>query len=152
MTTLPMTPKILPPHYFLFALMGIGLTGIFLPGQTLPVTVRWSGVPLILAGIGLALAGSRLFAKVGTNIVPLTRSSMLVTSGVFSVSRNPMYLGMTVALSGAALLTQSLLAGLIVIAFFLLIRQQFVLKEEILLTATFGSKYTDWQQRVRRWI
>lgn len=118
MTMLPMTPKILPPHYFLFALIGIGLTGTFLPSQTLPIAVRWSGVPLILAGFGLALAGARLFAKVGTNIVPLTRSSTLVTSGVFRASRNPMYLGMTAALSGAALLMQSLWARLLVIAFF----------------------------------
>lgn len=59
---------------------------------------------------------------------------------------------MIAVLGGTALLMQSLWAGLIVVAFFLLIRQQFVLKEEMLLTATFGSSYTEWQKRVRRWI
>jgi protein-S-isoprenylcysteine O-methyltransferase Ste14 len=152
MTTLPTTPRILPPQYFLFSLIGIVLVGIFLPAHPLPVIVRWTGIPLILAGLGIAIAGSRLFARAGTNIIPLTRSSTLVTSGVFRCSRNPMYLGMTAVLGGTALVMQSLWAGPIVVAFFLLIRQQFVLKEEILLTATFGSSYTDWQKRVRRWI
>ena len=152
MATLPTTPRILPPQYFLFSLIGIGLVGILLPAHPLPEVVRWTGSPLILAGLGIAIAGSRLFSQAGTNIIPLTKSSTLVTTGVFRFSRNPMYLGMIAVLGGSALLMQSLWAGLIVVAFFLLIRQQFVLKEEILLTATFGSSYTDWQKRVRRWI
>ncbi len=47
---------------------------------------------------------SRQFAVVGTNIVPLTHSSSLVTNGAFALTRNPMYFGMVLALIGTALL------------------------------------------------
>lgn len=107
---------------------------------------------MILIGVGVAMAGSRLFASAGTNIIPLTRSSTLVTCGVFRLSRNPMYVGMIAALGGAALLAQSLWAGLIVVLFVVIIRQRFVLREENLLTATFGAQYSAYQHEVRRWI
>lgn len=152
MTAIPAPPRILPPHYFLLALIGIGLTAWLLPTQPLPAALRWSGLPLILAGLWLAITGSRLFARVGTNIIPLTRSSTLVTQGVFRISRNPMYVGMIGVLGGTTLLTQTVWGGLIVAGFSVLIRQQFVLKEEALLTATFGEEYLTYQRQVRRWI
>ena len=152
MDNLPLPPKMLPPHWFLLALLAIVMLGWLQPDGPAPARVRWSGLPLVLAGIAMAMAGSRLFARAGTNIVPLTRSTTLVTHGVFAWSRNPMYLGMFLALSGTALLVQAWAAWLVVIAFVALIRQRFVLREEALLRQTFGEAYADYCRTVRRWI
>jgi protein-S-isoprenylcysteine O-methyltransferase Ste14 len=152
MQPLPPPPKILPPHWFLLVLITMLVLGWFAPDDPVPVWMQLAAIPLILAGVGLAGAGSRLFARAGTNIVPLTRSTTLVTSGVFSWSRNPMYLGMMLTLSGVALLVKTWLAWLVLISFVVLIRQRFVLKEEALLLQTFGEPYAAYMGRVRRWL
>lgn len=152
MSDLPAPPRILPPHWFLLALVGIVILGLIVPADPMPPALRLAGLPMIAIGVGLAASGSRLFARAGTNIVPLTRSSTLVTTGVFSRSRNPMYLGMFITLSGAALLAQTWTAWLVVTGFMVLIRQRFVLKEEALLRQTFGEAYLVYCKRVRRWL
>ena len=108
-------------------------------------------IPL-LAGFIIAIGASRQFSKVGTNIIPLSKSSALVTDGMFQYSRNPMYLGMVLALGGAALLTGGVLNWLVVVGFFYLIRTRFVLHEEPLMTETFGEPYRQYCARVRRWV
>ena len=103
-----MTPRrINPPHYFLLSLLAMVLLAR-LPGASWPPGPwRFAGLVPLAAGLVIAFAASRRFARVGTNIVPLTRSSALVTDGPFTFSRNPMYLGMLLALCGVALLTAS---------------------------------------------
>lgn len=155
MTEQPTPPRILPPHWFLMALLAILAISVLEPdplNPQFPRVVRWLGLPLIAGGVWLAMAGSRLFARAGTNIVPLTRSTTLVTCGVFRISRNPMYLGMILTLAGTALLAQTLIGWLVVVSFSMLIRQRFVLREEALLRSTFGDAYAAYCSNVRRWI
>ena len=77
----------------------------WLPGEPV-MAAPWyyAGAIVLICGIAVALVASRQFAVVGTNIVPLTRSSSLVTNGAFALTRNPMYIGMVLALIGTALL------------------------------------------------
>jgi len=146
------TPRFLPPHGFLLALGCMALLAIPGSGGLLPGPWRWLGALPVLGGLLLALAGSRQFAAVGTNIVPLTRSSALVTSGVFAWSRNPMYLGMILTLIGLAVMINRTLPWLIVPSFALWLRFRFVRHEESLMEETFGDDYRDYRQRVRRWL
>jgi len=128
------------------------LLGWWLPAAPFEPWLRWLGLPLVVAGAGVAIAGSRLFARAGTSIIPLSQSSALVTDGVFRYSRNPMYVGMIATLGGAALLVHSLWGWLVVAAFAWLIRRSFVLREEALLRQTFGEAYAQYCGRVRRWL
>ena len=145
-------PRILPPHWFVAAIGAIALTGV-LPGPALLASPwRWAGVIPIVAGVALAIAASRQFTAAGTNIVPLTRSTALVTDGAFRLSRNPMYTGMVLALLGLALVTDSLFALLVAGVFTLVIRNRFVRREEVLMAQTFGADYDRYRQRVRRWL
>ncbi len=61
-----------------------------------------AGVALLVFGVALAGSGSGQFRRAETNIIPFAKASVLVTDAVFRWSRNPMYLGMLVALLGAA--------------------------------------------------
>jgi protein-S-isoprenylcysteine O-methyltransferase Ste14 len=145
-------PKILPPHYFLASLvLMIGLT--FVLEQEL-FGSRWvyvGSIPM-LVGIALAASAARQFSSVGTNIIPLTESSALVSDGVFAWSRNPMYTGMVLFLGGLSLLLDNPWNWLLVAAFFLTIRQRFVLREEQLMFETFGAEYASYKSNVQRWI
>ena len=145
-------PKILPPHYFVASLVLIVAIGFLEKGSLLPPPWQYLGALPILAGVLIAVSGSRLFAAAGTNIIPFTESSALVTSGVFSFSRNPMYTGMVLALAGTALIANGLYAWLVVIFFTLIIRNAFIANEEKLMEQTFGEEYLAYKGRVRRWI
>jgi protein-S-isoprenylcysteine O-methyltransferase Ste14 len=145
-------PKILPPHYFVLSLVLIAGIGFLEGGSLLPSPWPYLGAVPIAIGVLIAVQGSRLFAQAGTNIIPFTESSALVTSGVFSFSRNPMYTGMVLALGGTALIMNGLYAWLVVIAFTTIIRVLFIRNEETLMEQTFGEDYLAYKSSVRRWI
>lgn len=145
------TPAILPPHYFVASILAMLALSFWL-GE--PGFNAWqlSGLAFVAIGVAIAVLGSRAFARAQTNIIPLQPASTLVTSGVFTVSRNPMYLGMLLALSGLAGLLGEPWNLAIVGAFFLVIRLAFVPAEEAQMIRTFGQAYADYCQRVRRWL
>ncbi len=145
-------PRVLPPHYFVLALLCVCAVAYFDRSAPLPDPWPLIGLLPLVIGVIVSVRGSRQFAEVGTNIIPLTRSSTLVTSGVFAYSRNPMYLGMLLALVGVVLLGNSLWAAAVPVVFFGIIRQRFVLKEEPLMLETFGGEYEAYMSRVRRWF
>ena len=88
----------------------------------------------------------------GTAIHPLARSSFLVRSGPFRFSRNPIYLGMVLILTGAALALGSATPWLIIPVFIWVIARQVIAGEERKLTAEFGAEYLEYCTRVRRWL
>ena len=145
-------PRILPPHYFVLSLVLIIGIGILEGGSLLPSPWQYVGLLPVLVGVVMAAQGSRLFARAGTSIIPFTESSALVTSGVFSISRNPMYTGMVLALAGTAVIMNGAFAWLVVIAFTALIRGIFIRTEEKLMEKTFGEEYLTYKASVRRWI
>jgi protein-S-isoprenylcysteine O-methyltransferase Ste14 len=144
--------RVNPPHYFLMAIVAMFAlawpTGIAL----LASPWHYAGIVVLAAGVAIALAASRQFAAVGTNIVPLTRSTSLVTSGAFALTRNPMYLGMVLALIGTALLLNRPLPWLVPVGFATLLYLRFIRHEEALMAQTFGDAYLKYKQRVRRWF
>ncbi len=144
--------RINPPHYFLMAVLTM-LALARLPGGAV-LTAPWyyAGAIVLGCGVLIAVVASRQFTVVGTNIVPLTRSSSLVTNGAFALTRNPMYLGMVLALVGAALLLNAPWPWLVPCGFAALLYYRFIRHEEALMAQTFGDAYLQYKQRVRRWI
>lgn len=145
-------PRILPPHYFLLCLALTIAIGLMEGGEILPAPWPWLGLLPIAIGIWMAAQGSRQFAREGTNIIPFSESTVLVTNGVFSFSRNPMYTGMTLALAGTAMILNGWAQWLPVLAFVAAIRALFIPHEEALMEKTFGQAYLDYKTRVRRWL
>jgi protein-S-isoprenylcysteine O-methyltransferase Ste14 len=145
--------RLVPPTLFF---LSIGL--MLLLRWLLPVWIflpwPWSAIGLLplLAGMALGGAGSRTFHRVGTTLQPGAPSSTLVTDGIYKFTRNPMYVGLTLALIGIGLLLGALTPLLVVLAFVVVIQRRFIALEEQTLTAQFGAAYTDYQRRVRRWL
>jgi protein-S-isoprenylcysteine O-methyltransferase Ste14 len=143
----------LPPHYFLLTLIAqAGLHTLF-PMQTLiPTPYSFGGIVLVAAGIWIASSSSQLFARRGTAIRPFEESSVLVTDGWFHYSRNPMYVALLMINLGIALLLGSASAFLPPVLLALVLRNRFIRVEEKMLADKFGAEYSDYCQRVRRWI
>lgn len=148
-----MTPRrVNPPHYFGLALVSMACLRWLLDGAPLLGDWRWIGLVPIVAGVALGAVAARQFARAGTNIVPLTRSTALVTDGAFAFSRNPMYAGMAAVLIGLALLLDRWAPWIVVPIFVVILRLHFIRHEERLMEATFGQAFLDYKGRVRRWL
>jgi protein-S-isoprenylcysteine O-methyltransferase Ste14 len=126
-----------------------------IPGVTLQDSIRIS-LAILTCGIGLAimLTGVISFRRAQTTINPLKpeTATALVTSGVYRYTRNPMYLGMLLVLLGWSVFLASPAALTGVVAFGLYIQRFQILPEERALVAVFGSTFTDYMSRVRRWL
>ena len=145
--------KILPPTYLLIALLAMPVLHFLVPiVKIAPIPWNTLGIIFLFFGIALNLVSDRRFHQVGTTVKPFEESSTLLTNGVFSISRNPMYLGFALILVGVAIFLGSL-SPLIVLPFFVvLIEKDFIISEEKLLEKTFGKVYLDYKQKVKRWI
>lgn len=109
---------------------------------------------LFALGVLFILLANRLFLKASTTVNPMQpdTASSLVTDGIFSYSRNPMYLGMVLILFGLSVWLGSWL-GFIWVLFFIGYIQRFqIAPEEAAMLTLFGEQYTQYQMRTRRWL
>ena len=146
-------PKILPP-VFTLAMVAV----IFALHWTLPLRVlipepyNRFGIALLALGLTVTIASAGLFKTRGTPVKPFETSTVLVTDGFYKITRNPMYLGMLIALIGCAVRLGSLSAFIPIPIFVIWIRRQYIEREEIFLEGIFGQEYRDYKIRVRRWL
>lgn len=114
------------------------------------------GVALALAGAGACfdLAGLLAFRKAKTTVNPLTpsKSATVVTTGVYRLTRNPMYLGLALMLLGLAVYLASVWALFGPLVFAAYITRFQIVPEERVLTARFGAAFSTYCARVRRWL
>ncbi len=142
-----------PPIYFAVSLALMVTLHYLAPiHQLLPMPFKYAGVPLVLGGICIAAVAARAFTRVGTPVVPFEKSTVVVTNGLFRFSRNPMYLGMIMALLGVAMLLGSAAAFGPIPIFAWLVYHQFIHPEEQFLEELFGEEYSAYKRKVRRWV
>jgi protein-S-isoprenylcysteine O-methyltransferase Ste14 len=125
----------------------------FLPvAEVMPSSLRWlAAVPVLLSGL-LGPAAIVGFRRRGTSVHPHHQPSALVTGGPYRFTRNPMYLALTLLLSGVAMWLGTLTPFLVVPTFILVIQRRFIVNEEQRLAALFGPAFEDYRRRVRRWL
>jgi protein-S-isoprenylcysteine O-methyltransferase Ste14 len=113
---------------------------------------QWAGAVLVLAGLALMAVAIAQMTTRRTTVIPRRNPSALMTTGVFGLSRNPIYLGDALILTGAILWWDAALALPLVASFVSVIQSRFIRDEEARLTAAFGPEFDLWALRVRRWI
>jgi protein-S-isoprenylcysteine O-methyltransferase Ste14 len=109
---------------------------------------------LILVGIAIAVAGVIEFRRARTTVDPRypESSTSIVTSGIYRVTRNPMYLGFLLWLIALATFLANPLALAGPVVFVAYMNRFQIRPEERALSARFGSSYDSYLTRVRRWI
>ena len=142
----------LPPFWFLLAVLAQFAIAWHAPVVTAPLVLSLLGWLLLAGGIALVLAAAQRFQKWRTPIKPFQEPKHCITDGVFRYSRNPLYLGEVIMLLGLAALLGTWLALLPIPIFAAVIQRVFILPEERLLQAHFGSAYQSYRRRVRRWV
>ena len=110
----------------------------------------------VCAGFGVivALLGVWAFRQAKTTVNPVApeKASSVVTNGIFSYTRNPMYLGLTAELVGWAiwLSVPWVIVGPVALMLFLMRFQ--IVPEERVMSSKFGRDYDEYRKRVRRWL
>lgn len=110
------------------------------------------GATLIIVGAVIVILARRQFTQHGQPTDPGRPTSQIVTTGVFSISRNPLYLGGICIVVGIALALN--LAWVLVLLIPALVGCHYVLvvPEERYLTAKFGEEYRTYAASVHRWF
>lgn len=135
--------------------LGAGVTQAVLAGR---VRRSWiSGAvagALTVASAGFLLSSVTAFRRAGTTVDPLVveRAESLVTTGVFRLTRNPMYLGMAGLLLAHAALRRSWVACIPAGAFVAVIDRTQIPAEEQALRKRFGRAFDDFARSTPRWL
>lgn len=109
---------------------------------------------LLVIGAIFDLSGLLTFRRARTTVNPMKphTSSALVNTGVYQITRNPMYVGLVFVLSGWCIYLNCPAAMIGVAGFIFYIHAFQILPEERMLVTLFGEEYMEYQSRVRRWL
>jgi protein-S-isoprenylcysteine O-methyltransferase Ste14 len=112
-------------------------------------------VGLAIAGVVASLSGVVSFRRAKTTVNPMKpdSSSSLVSSGVYALTRNPMYLGFLLVLAGWAVFLSNVFGLLLLLPVFVFYMNRFQIEpEKKALAILFGPAFIAYQSRVRRWL
>jgi protein-S-isoprenylcysteine O-methyltransferase Ste14 len=147
---------LLPPMPLMIVLCAViwGLAMAF-PMLTfsIPSALEWA-LAFYILGFAFVLPAAISFFKAKTTVDPRTpeKSNTLVITGLYKVSRNPMYLGFLFCLLASSFLFSHILGFVISILFIPYMNSFQISLEEQHLKKAFGQQYTLYCQSVRRWL
>ena len=107
---------------------------------------------LAAAGVAVAVTAAATFRRRETTVDPFGTPAKLVTTGPFAISRNPMYVGITLVLSGYGIYNGQAAFLAVPFAFIYTASKYYIPREEKLLTELFPAEFAKYREEVRRWI
>ena len=147
--------KIPPVVVFLFAAIGLYFTPVvgsysFVMGQ---YTALLAFLVLFFS-VCIGIAGVITFKRAKTTVHPvnINKTSSLVTHGVFSYTRNPMYLAMALLIVSMSMLTNNIVSVFWVLPYCAFLTHFQIKPEERMLLSLFNDDYAHYMSRVRRWL
>jgi len=111
-----------------------------------------AGIVLILIGIGFIVSARREFAYFSQPTDPGQPTSKIINTGVFAMSRNPLYLGGVIVFMGLALALNLLWALVTLLLSIIICLYVLIIPEEQYLAAKFGEEYKEYTASVHRWL
>jgi protein-S-isoprenylcysteine O-methyltransferase Ste14 len=144
---------IYPPIWLVFGLVTIFALNELLPGfRFTSGGFQVLGSAVIFLGLVLLLLAGGLFKQAGTDLIPFKNVSALVTTGIYRLTRNPMYLGMAAILLGCGITVGAVFALVVTPVFMVIIELRFIRPEEEMLRGLFPEDFPEYCARVRRWL
>ncbi|RUT00455.1 protein-S-isoprenylcysteine methyltransferase [Dulcicalothrix desertica PCC 7102] len=142
-----------PPVLYAGTLLIALLLNFVFPIDFLPRSVTvFLGTLLIICALLIAILAFRAMNRASTAINPSHPTTAIVSDGVFSLSRNPIYLSLTLLYIGISLLFSALWALLLLLPLLVIVQIGVVKREEIYLERKFGEEYLRYKSQVRRWV
>ncbi|MDI6742478.1 MAG: isoprenylcysteine carboxylmethyltransferase family protein [Smithella sp.] len=129
-----------------------GISLIFPLNLGLGLMGKVAGFLIAFVGIFLLIIATGLFMARKTTVMPTRAPDKLVTEGIYRITRNPMYLGMLLILSGFPLMMDTIIGLICPAIFFFLMDRIVIPREEKVVEGVFGKDYLDYKSLKRRWI
>jgi protein-S-isoprenylcysteine O-methyltransferase Ste14 len=146
----------IPPVLVMLAFAALmWLVSRITPEMPLSANLRLGALLLFAAaGAVIGLSAVMSFKKAQTTVNPLNPEacSSLVETGIFRISRNPMYLALLLGLAGWALFLGNLFSLALTVLFVAYMDRFQIRAEERALQQVFGSAFIEYKRRVRRWL
>ena len=140
-----------PPTWLLLMIALAALQARYLPLIDTGRPGRIAGTVLIVGGLFIFTAALLQFRRHRTTVMPRETPVAMIDSGIYRLSRNPIYLADTLFLAGAALWWDA--ASLLLVPLFvMIITRRFILGEESGLRAVFGAAFDRYAAQTRRWL
>ena len=150
-----MSNKIPPPIVTLVFGLLIYFTRNYFPSyENISFVLNVLSIVLFIGGITITGTAIAAFKNHQTTVNPINieKATSLVTSGIFMISRNPMYLGMFSVLLAVSL-KFNLIGGIILSTFFMLFITKFqIIPEEIAMEKLFKDEFIFYKKKTRMWI
>ena len=127
-------------YYFSF---GLGFGGAW---------ADFAGGLLVGGGLVLLVIAAVEFRRHKTTIIPHETASALIQSGIFSKTRNPIYLGDVLILAGLILRWDAVPSLALVPIFVWVLEKRFIIPEEDRMRRTFRTDFARYEAKVRRWV
>lgn len=142
------------PLLIMVAMLGLcwGVSRLYPFTSGLGWVEKGMGWFIMLCGIALLVVAAGLFRRKGTTVNPTKEPNILVTGGIYRMTRNPMYLGMLMILIGFPFVAGSLAGLLFPVCFFLYMDRVVIPKEEKVMEGVFGQEYREYKCQTRRWV
>lgn len=152
-----MNPALRIPPPLVAVIIGAAMWGArsLVPLIEIPDTLRIAAATVIgLLAVAVDLAALFAFRRARTSIDPLrpAKASTLLVSGIYRVTRNPMYLGLLLLLLAWTVYLSSVWLLLGPLVFILYMNRFQIAAEEQALSALFPEEYAAYRRRVRRWL
>jgi len=156
-TRQPDRPGVIAPPLLLTVLCIVAALGaqrfVGLPLLEGPAMTRLAvGAAIFAAACLVLLDALRQMRRHRTTPNPYRPSSAVVSSGIYGLSRNPIYVAFLLFVLAAAVGANTGWMLLALVVLFLLLEFGVVRREERYLAAKFGRAYDDYRARVRRWL
>ena len=142
-----------PPLIYLVAIIAGILLQIIWPLSIVSFFgLRVVGLLVIGLGVAVSIWGEQEFKGHDTAVNPDQPPSVLVTTGPYRFSRNPMYVGLTLIQLGAALALNNVWLVVTMVPALVIMSRGVIDREEQFLAIKFGQTYADYKNSVRRWL
>jgi protein-S-isoprenylcysteine O-methyltransferase Ste14 len=142
----------IPPTYFYACIIGIVLVFFLFPQfNIISFPYNLVGIVFLVLGFYFVIDSYYTFKSKGTS-EDFTRSTRVVDSGLYGLSRNPMYIGGLLLLVAICILFGNILSFVFTLVFFLIINFKFIPFEEEKMEKEQGKAYIEYKNKVRRWL
>ncbi|MCG8505066.1 MAG: isoprenylcysteine carboxylmethyltransferase family protein [Sphingomonadales bacterium] len=141
-----------PIIYAGFLLAGWGIGKLWPLGLGLGDAGIWLGAGLVVVAFAIIGVCANWFRKQGTTLPTNLPTTAIVTEGLYRYSRNPIYIGLSLAYLGLLLILDAGWALVLLPVVLVLMNEGVVKREEAYLAGKFGQPYLDYKAKVRRWL
>lgn len=142
-----------PPALYAGTLLAGLVIHFFFPIYFLPrLTATILGVAVILIAAFIAISAIITMRRADTAVNPGLPTTAIVSTGIFCLSRNPIYVAFTLLYLGIALLFNASVPVLLLPPLLIVVQTGIIKREESYLERKFGDEYLRYKARVRRWL